>query len=159
MNLRKSAFIALAIVLATSVIPAAEVAWPRSSASELSIFVTMLRFRIYADHCAAKAPQLSPKFDSLVEGLNERIQDISKGLLASDAFKGMTDKPVPAEIVDAFKDSFEDVKHNVERLDAASVCPKKLQDFAELDDESLKSALTVALTAVQNMMQNLSAAH
>ncbi len=155
MNLKKSVFIALAIALTTSVAPAAEVVWPKNSASDLSIFVTILRFRIYADHCSTKVPQLKPKFESLMENLNSYIRDISKGLLASDAFKGMKDKPVPAEIIDALKDSFDDVRHNVERLDAASICPKTLQNFGEMDDESLKSGLTEALTAVQNMIQKL----
>ncbi len=128
---------------------------PKNSASDISIFVTMLRFRIYADHCSAKAPELKPKFETLIGNLNDRIQDISKGLLASDVFMGMKDKPVPVEIVDAFKDSFDDVRHNVERLGAASICPKTLRSFGEMDDESLKSGLTEALTAVQNMIQNL----
>jgi uncharacterized protein YfkK (UPF0435 family) len=115
----------------------------------------MLRFRIYKDHCSARVPQLKPQFESLIENLNSRIQDISKGLLAADAFKGMKDKPVPAEILDALTDSFDDTRHNVERLDAASICPKTLQNFGEMDDESLKSGLTEALTAVQNMIQKL----
>jgi hypothetical protein len=117
--------------------------------------VTMLRFRIYADHCSAKVPQLAPKFENLVESLNNRIHGVSKGLLASDMFKGMTDKPVPADILDAFKDSFDDVRHNIERLDAASICPQKLQTFGEMDDDALTSDLTAALTAVHNMIQKL----
>ena len=155
MNLKNSVVIALVIVLLTSVTPAAEAVWPKNSASDLSIFVTILRFRIYADHCSAKVPQLQPKFESLMEGLNGHIQGISKGLLASDAFKGMKDKPVPAEIIDALKDSFDDVRHNFERQDAASVCPMTLQNVGEMDDESLKSGLTQVLTAVQNMIQKL----
>lgn len=148
-------FIALAILLVAPVSSASEVVWPKDSASDLSIFVALLRFRIYADHCSAKVPQLKPKFESLMENLNSHIQGISKGLLASDTFKGMKDKPVPAEIIDAFKDSFDDVKHNFERLDAASICPKTLQDLGEMDDESLKSGLTDILTAVQNMTRKL----
>lgn len=129
--------------------------WPKNSASDLSIFVTILRFRIHADHCSAEVPQLKPKFESLVENLASRTQYISKGLLASELFKGMKHKPVPAEIIDAFRDSFDDVKHNVERLDAAAICPKTLQDFGKVDDESLREGLTDALTAVQNMIRNL----
>jgi hypothetical protein len=146
---------ALSIVLAASVASSAEAVWPKNSASDLSTFVTLLRFRIYADHCSAQVPRLKPEFESLVENLNSRIQGISKGLLASDGFKDMKDKPVPAEIIDAFKDSFDDLKHNFERRDAAAVCPKTLQDFGEVDTESLKSGLTAALTAVKNMMRNL----
>jgi hypothetical protein len=155
MSLRKSLFMAFAMVVTTSVAPAAEAVWPKNSASDLAEFVTMLRFRIYADHCSAKVPQLEPEFGSLVENLNRRIQGISKGLLASDVFKGMKDKPVPAEIIDAFKDSFDDAKHNFERLDAASICPKTLQSVGEMDDESLKSGLTQVLTAVQNMTRKM----
>jgi hypothetical protein len=154
-NLSNSVFIALAMALTTSVAPAAEAVWPKNSASELSVFATILRFRIYADHCSARTPQLKPKFESLMEDLSSRIQGISKGLLASDEFKGMEGKPVPVEIVDAFEDSFDDVKHNVERLDAASICPKALQDFGEMDDESMKSGLTANLKAVQNMILKL----
>jgi hypothetical protein len=155
MNLKKSVFITLAIALTTSVTAADEAVWPKDSASDLSIFVTILRFRIYADHCSAKVPQLKPKFESLMGNLNSHIQEISKGLLASDVFKSMKDKPVPVEIVDALKDSFDDVRHNVERLDAASICPRTLQNFGEMDDESLKSGLMAVLTAVQNMIQKL----
>ncbi len=90
-----------------------------------------------------------------MKSLNRRIQGISKGLLASDAFKDMKDKPVPAEIIDAFKDSLDDARHNFERQDAASICPKTLQNLGEMDDESLKSDLKNILTAVQNMIRNL----
>ena len=152
---RISVFIALAMTLTTSVANAAEVAWPKDSASDASIFATVLRFRIYAEHCSAQVPELKPKFDSLMENLNTRIHGISKGLLASDGFKGMKDKPVPAEIINALDDSFDDVKHSLERRDAASVCPQALQNFSELDDESLKSGLTANLMAVQNMTQRL----
>jgi hypothetical protein len=155
MTLKSSVLTALALVLTGSVAPAAEAVWPRNSASDLSIFVSILRFRIYADHCSTKVPQLKPKFESLMENLNSRIQGISKILLASEVFHGMKDKQVPAVIADAFKDSFDDVKHNFERLDAVSTCPKTLQSFGEMDDESLRSGLMEALTAVQNMIQKL----
>ncbi len=155
MNLKNSVFVALAIFLNTSVTLSAEAVWPKNSASDLSIFVTTLRFRIYADHCSAKVPQLKPQFESLMETLSSHIQGISKGLLASDVFEGMKEKPVPVEIIDALKDSFDDVKHNFERLDAASICPKTLQSLDEMDDESLKSALVEILAAVRNMIRRL----
>ena len=154
-NLTKAVIIAMAIALHTSVATAAEEVWPKNSASDVSIFVTILRFRIYADHCSAKVPRLKPKFESLMEDMNSRIQGISNGLLASKEFMGMKDKPVPVEIIDALKDSFDDVKHNFERLDAASICPETLQAFSEMDNESLMSGLTVNLTGVQNMIQRM----
>ena len=147
--------IALAMALTTSVATAAEEVWPKNSASDVSIFVTILRFQIYADHCSAKVPQLKPKFESLMEDLNSRIQGISKGLLASEEFMGMKDKPVPVEIIDALKDSFDDVKHNFERQDAASICPKTLQNVSDMDNESLISGLTANLTGIQNMIQRM----
>jgi hypothetical protein len=155
MNPGKSASLAIAIALTASTAPAAEAVWPKDSASELSIFVTSLRFRIYADHCSEKLPQSRPGFDALMERLNSRIQVISKSLLASAVFRDMKDKPVPAVIIDAFKDSFGDAKHNFERQDAASACPKTLQNLGEMDDESLKAGLTEVLTSVQNMIQKL----
>jgi hypothetical protein len=100
-------------------------------------------------------PQLKPQFESLVEDLSGRIQDISTRLLASDVFKGMKEEPVPEEIVAAFKDSFDDLTHNVERRDATSICPKTIQSFRDIDDDLLKSGLTETLTAVQNMTRNL----
>jgi len=155
MTFRNYVFTALAIVWTTSVSIAAEAVWPKNSASDLSIFVALLKFRIYADHCSAKVPQLKSKFEELVESLNSHIQGISKGLLASDEFKDMKDKPVPAAIIDALKDGFDDTKHNFERRDAASICPKTLQNMGEMDDESLKSDLTEILTAIQNMIRKL----
>src|SRR6186713_2635299 len=121
------------MALTTSVATAAEEVWPKNSASDVSIFVTILRFRIYADHCSAKVPQLKPKFESLMEDLSSRIQGLSKGLLASDEFKSIKGKPVPVEIFNAIKDSFDDVNHNVDRLDAPSICSMTLQDFGEID--------------------------
>lgn len=155
LNFKIPAIIALAMVLTTSVASAAEVVWPKDSASDFSIFVTLLRFRINADHCSAKVPELKPRFESLMEDLNTHVQRIAKGLLASDVFKDMKDKAVPVEIVDAFKDSFDDTKHNFERRDAAAICPQTLEDLGEMDDESLKSGLTEILTAVQVMIRNL----
>jgi hypothetical protein len=148
-------FIALVLAVTSSVAPAAEAVWPKNSARELSIFVTLLRYRIHADHCSAKVPQLMPKFAGLMEDLDNRIRGISRDLLASGEFAGTKDKPVPPAILFALTDSFEDMKHNVERQDAAASCPTTLQQFVEVDDESLKSGLTEALAAVQNMIRNL----
>lgn len=153
MDFRNSAFIALVIALTASASSAAEAVWPKNSAGDLSIFVTLQRFRIYADRCSAEVPQLKPRFESLMESLDSRIHGIANDLLASDVFKGMKDKPVPAEIIDALKDNFDDAKHNFERQDAASICPKTLQNLGEMDDESLKSGLTEILAAVQNMIR------
>jgi hypothetical protein len=155
MNFRKPAFIAPAIALAASVVSAAEPVWPKNSASEFSVFVTLQRYRIYADHCSARIPEAKPGFEAQMESLSSRIQGISKVLLASDAFSGMKDKPVPAEIAFALKDAMHDTEHNLERQDAAFICPGTLQRFAKLDDESLKSGLLEILTAVQKMIRNL----
>jgi hypothetical protein len=89
-----------------------------------------------------------------MENLNIHIQDISKGLLSSSVFKGVKDKPVPAEISFAFEDSLDDAKHNFERQDVESSCPKALQKLGEVDDESLKADLTQTLMAVQSMILN-----
>lgn len=155
MNFKNTVFLPLATVLTISVATAAEAVWPKNSASEISTFATILRFQIYADYCSGEIPQLEAKFNSLMENLSIRIQSISISLLASDEFKGMKDKLVPVEIIDALKHSFHDVTHNVERLDAASMCSKTLQNFGEMDNEALKSALTANFTAVQNMSQKL----
>lgn len=151
----KSLFMALTAVLTTAVAPAAEAVWPKNSASEFSIYVTLLRFRIYADHCSAELPQLKPKFETLVEHMTSRVQGISQSLLASEVFKGMKGTPVPDEIVDGFKDGLDDIKHNFERRDAASICPKTLQSLGEMDDESLKSDLSGILKSAQNMIRNI----
>ena len=155
MKIRNPAIIVLALVLSASVTSAAEALWPQDSASDFSVFVTLLRFRINADHCSAKVPELKPKFDSLMEDVTTHVQGIAKGLLASDKFMDMKDKPVPVEIIDAFRDSFDDTRHNFERRDAALICPQTLQDLGEMDDESLKSGLTEILTGVQVMIRNL----
>jgi hypothetical protein len=153
MNLKNAVFVALAS--SASVVCAAEATWPKNSASDLSMFVTTQRFRIYADHCSAKVPQLKQKFDGLMQSLNSHIQGVSKDLLASDVFKDMKDKAVPAEIIFALKDSLDDAKHNFERRDADAVCLQTLQRLGEMDDESLRSDLTQTLTAVQTMIRNL----
>jgi hypothetical protein len=155
MNVKKPVFIALAIALAAPYVSAAEVGWPNNSVGDLSIFVTLQRFQIYADYCSTKVPQLKPKFASLMEELNSHIRDISTVLLSSDAFKDMRDEPVPPGIRFALKDSLDDAKHNFERQDAESICPEKLESLSQIDDESLKADLTQTLLAVQNMTQNL----
>jgi hypothetical protein len=147
--------VALAIVLTTSAASAAEAAWPKDSASDLSEFVTLLRFRIYADHCSARVPRLKPQFESVLEDLDNHLHAISKDLLASDVFKGMKDQPVPVEIINAFQDSFDDTRHNFERQDAASVCPTLLLNLGEMNIDSLKSDLAQALTAIRTMIRNL----
>jgi hypothetical protein len=155
MNFKNSVFLALALALTISVATAAEAVWPKNSASEVATFATVLRFQIYADHCSDKSPQLEAQFDSLMESLSSRIQKLSMILLATDEFNGMKDTLVPVEIFDALKHSFHDVTHNVERLDAVSICSKTLQNFGDMDDEALQSALAANLKAVQNMSQNL----
>lgn len=155
MNPKSSSLVVLAIALSTSVATAAEAVWPTNSASEIAVFVTVLRFRIYAEHCSAHVPELKPRFEGLMQGLDGRIQGLSQALVASDAFRDMKDAPVPVEIVEALEDSFHDGKHNLERQDASAVCPKKLQDFGDINDESLKEGLAANLKAVQNMMRNL----
>jgi hypothetical protein len=148
-------FVALSFILTISDASAVEAEWPVNSASDLSIFVTLQRYRIYADHCSVRLPRLKPQFERLMDNLNNRVQGISRDLLASDVFKGMKDKPVPAAIVFALKDALHDAEHNFERKDAAYVCPTTLQSLGEMDDESLKSGLSETLTAVQKMTRNL----
>lgn len=153
MNTAKSLLIAFA--LTASHVSAADTVWPKHSASDLSTFVTLQRFRIYADHCSVRVSGLKPKFDELMAELTIRIEDLSKGLLASEAFRDMKDKPVPAEIIFALKDSLEDTEHNFERQDAASSCPGKLRSLGEMDRESLKSDLKENFAAIQNMIRSL----
>jgi hypothetical protein len=155
MNAKNPAFRALAIFAMASVTSAAEMSWPANSASDFSVFVTLQRFRIYADQCSDKVPRLKPRFDSLIEDLSGQINGISRSLLSSDVFRGMKTKPVPAAISFAFKDSLEDARRNVERQDADAICPTKLQSLGEMDEESLRSDLTQTLLAVQRMIQNL----
>lgn len=155
MNLKTSSLAVLAVALTASLATADETAWPTNSAGEISVFATVLRFQIYADHCSARVPELKPKFESLMEDMNRRIHGLSKGLIASEEFKDMQDAAVPVEIVEALDDSFHDGRHNLERQDAATVCPKKLQDFGAMNDESLQEGLTANLKAVRNMMRKL----
>jgi hypothetical protein len=155
MNAKYPTVLALSIIGIASVTSAAETTWPTDTASDLSIFVTLQRFRIYADQCSDKVPGLKPRFDSLMEKLSSHTLGISKKLLSSDVFRGMKTMPVPAAISFAFKDSLEDARHNFERHDAGLICPKKLQILGEMDDEALRSDLTQTLVAVQGMIQNL----
>jgi len=155
MNFKSPGCIALAIVLTASAAYSAEAGRTNSSVGDLSIFVTLQRFRIYADHCSTKSPQLKPEFDSLMEDLGAHIRGISRGMLSADAFKSMKDKPVPAEIVFALEDSLNDAKHNLEKQDAGLVCPKMLHKLAEMDDETLTADLRQTLAAIQNMTRNL----
>jgi hypothetical protein len=152
---RRTIYIAFSTCVAGSIASGAGAVWPERSVGDLSIFVTLQRFRMYADHCSAMVPQLKPKFEGLMDGLNNRIEEVSKGLLSSDAFRVMKDKPVPAEIGFAFQDSLEDARHNLERQDAASVCQKALRNLGDTNDETLKVALEQSLLAVQNMTRNL----
>ncbi len=145
----------LAAMLTATMLRAAEPAWPTDSAGDLSIFLSTLRFRIYADHCSTMLPELKAKFASVVIDVTGRMEGISKDLLASDMFKDMKNESVRPEILDAFKDSFDDVKHNLQRSDAASVCPMALRNFGVMDDESLKAGLVQTLTALQTMSRRL----
>lgn len=154
MKFMNSAYLALAMTLTISFAAADEAVWPKNSASEVATFATVLRFQIYADHCSDKLPELAVKFDLLMESLSSRIEKLSLTVLATDEFNGMKDQLVPVEIFDALKHSFHDVTHNVERLDAASICSKTLQDFGDMDDEALQSTLVANLKAVRNMSQN-----
>jgi len=131
-----------------------ETVWSKSSVSDLSLFVTLQRYRIYTDHCSVKVPRLKPKFDGLMEDLSSRVQGISRSLLSSDAFREMKDALVPAEIGFALKDSINDARHNFEKQDADSICPKKLDDLGKISDESLQADLAQAIAAVQNMTRN-----
>jgi hypothetical protein len=155
MNAKKPAFLALAIVVIASVTSAAETTWPTNSASDLSVFVTLQRFRIYADQCSDKVPGLKPQFDSVMESLSSHINGIAKSVLSSNVFRGMKTAPVPAAISFAFKDSLEDARHNFERQDADVVCPTKLQSLGKVDDDTLRFDLTQTLLAVQSMIKNL----
>lgn len=145
----------LAIVLAAPIASTGEAVWSNKNVSDISIYVTLQRFRIYADHCSAKVPQLKAKFDSRMQELSTHLLNISRTLLSSDAFKDMKDSPVPEEISFALKDSLDDARHNFERQDADAICPKTLQTLGQMDDESLKADLTQTLVAVQKMTQNL----
>jgi len=147
--------IAMAMLVLASGASTAEAVPSKDSVGGLSMFVTLQRFRNHADHCSARIPRLKPQFDSLVEGLTSRSQGIARGLLSSDAFRGMKDKPVPAEIRLAFEDSLNDARQNVERQDALYLCEKSLQVLRGMDDDSLRADLAQTLAAIQNMIRNL----
>lgn len=102
-----------------------------------------------------RVSRLKPGFDDLMAGLTIQIEGISKALLASDKFRDMKDKPVPAEIIFALKDSLEDAEHNFERQDADAICPDRLRTLGEMDGESLRSDLAENLAAIQNMIRSL----
>lgn len=155
MKLKNSVFTALALACSSSVLLTAEVVLPTHSATEFPTFVIMQRYRIYAEHCSAEVPALKPEFESLVESLAGRIQEISSRLITSGKFDGLRGKAVPAEVIDAFRDILHDTQHNFERREAAYICPKTLQSLAELDDGTLKSGLGDIFTAVQKMLWNL----
>jgi hypothetical protein len=154
MNLRNSLYAVLAIA-SSAVVPAAQHEWPKSSASELSVFATLQRFRIYADHCSAGIPRLKPDFDSLMENLGRRVGDMARDLLATAMFRDLVGKPVPEEVIFSLEDAFHDVGHNIQRQDAASICPKALQNLRDVKDETLKSELAASLAAVRNLIRNL----
>jgi len=61
---------------------AAEAGWPKESASELSVYVALLKYRGPADHCAATVPGLKPEFEALMDELGNRIQRIAQDVLA-----------------------------------------------------------------------------
>jgi hypothetical protein len=155
LTLKAACLIAVAVVVASSSAPAVEAASSKESVSGLSIFVTLQRYRIRADHCSTLDPRVKPEFDGLMEGLASRIQGIAKGLLSSDGFKDMNDGPVPAEIAFAFADSLNDARQNVERKDAGSVCQKTLKLLGEMSDETLKEDLAQVLSAVRGMARNM----
>jgi hypothetical protein len=149
------AFIALGMWLVVSAAATARESWPRDPASDVAIFATLLRYRIHAEHCSSSVPELKAQFASVVSVLTRRVQGISVKLLASDEFKGTKHLAVPSVIIDALSDSFEDSRHNVERLQSASNCQKTLLDFRQIDDEALEAGLAANLAAVQNMSQKL----
>lgn len=155
MDLRHALFLVLAIPMAMPVATADEANWPTNPASEVATFATILRYRIYADHCSGKIPQLEAEFDHLMEGLDRRIRGISTRLLSTSEFEGMKEEVVPVEIMDAIKHSYHDLEHNVGTLDAASTCSTTLRTFGELGDEALEASLTANLTAVHNMSQKM----
>jgi hypothetical protein len=74
-------YIALVMAMMASVGMAVS---PSRSASEVSVFATLHRYRNYA----AEIPTLQPKFASLMEDLDRRIQAIAKGVLAAECPSG-----------------------------------------------------------------------
>jgi hypothetical protein len=155
MNLKSPVFTTLALICSAS-ISFADEAVPRTmSVSDFSTFVSTQKYRIYTDHCSAKVPELKSEFERLLESLADRIQGISRRLIASGEFDDLKGKVVPAEVVDAFRDILHDTQHNFERRDASYICPKTLQSLHEVDDRTLTSALSDILTAVQKMLWNL----
>lgn len=153
--LRNSVLIAATIALTASVASAAEAEWSKNSVVGFSVFVTLQKYRIYADHCSTRSPQLKPEFDSRVGGLNSRLQGISRDLLSSGAFNGRGEAPIPADIAFAFQDILNDARHNFERQGTDAVCQKTLQVLGDMDDESLKEDLRQTLVAIQNMTRNM----
>ncbi|MBK7116142.1 MAG: hypothetical protein IPH71_09000 [Proteobacteria bacterium] len=155
MNLKSAAFTTIALVCSAPISFAENAAPPTMSASDLSTFVSTQRYRIYTDYCSAKVPELKSEFDRLLESLVDRNQEISRRLLASGPFDGLMGKVVPAEVVEAFRDTLHDTQHNFERRDASDICPKTLQSLKEVNDRTLTSNLSDILTAVQKMLWNL----
>jgi hypothetical protein len=153
-NLARRTLIALMVFTAPLAVAAAP-AWPRGPASDVSLFMALQRFRIHADRCSSTMPESAPAFATLMGNLDGHLQRISRELLAADEFRDMQQMPVPATIIDGLKDSFEDLKHNIERRDATSTCQDALRELRAMDDDALRAALRQALTAVQAMVRNV----
>lgn len=155
MTFKQVLAISLVAVSSASAASAAELALPKDSASDLSLFLAVHRWQVYADHCSAKVPRLEPEFDSLMQKVRGRLQEISERLLASDEFRGMREKAVPEQIIFALDHGVHDSEENFKRQDAVSVCPEILQTLGKTDDESLQSGLAEILKSVQTMTENL----
>jgi HAMP domain-containing protein len=155
---RRAIAAALAAAALASSVSAQDADWPMESAGDMTVFVVHERYRITAEHCQDEVPALKSGFEDVMKSLKGRIRSIGRMLLDSDAFREMQSKPMPSTLVGALASELENVRDEVQEMDAATTCPQTLQDYRELTDAGLQDFLSRTLAGIQSTMRSLESA-
>ena len=157
MNLKISMPLALVFIWVCSTASAAEIAWPRSSAAEFSVFFASQMIRDQIDECSPyiDSPALKPKLGLMKDRLTDRLKAISKELLESEEFRGINDIRISSDFVDAMKDHHDRGVRELQSVANPDLCLRAIAGLALMtndSDESLKEMLKKTMKEVRKVI-------
>jgi hypothetical protein len=150
MNLKAVLVVATLAAAAGGSAIAADVSIPADSVGSIGVFAAYEKFKIYSEVCADAHPEARARFESVMTAFSARMSKLGAEVLATPEFLAMRNQPVPASLVDAFRQDFQ----NTRRMHQANPgsyegCKGAHDNFESAGDDHWKAGMATALTELR----------
>jgi hypothetical protein len=155
MNLCRAIGACVALFISAPSISAAEPLQEGVTVAQFAVQGVLSRIQTYADVCTAKIPSLGLDFQDLMRGLNARVGQIAKPLLASYATDPLMQGPTPKVLVDAYNKWNQDLRQQLAGMDAAKQCSTYLVNYRTASDDFFRAGLEHTLATLRQELEEL----